>query len=123
MDINKLYKSVLDQDKAPIVICDLQHTIVYMNSSAIEHYKKRGGAALVGTNLLNCHNESSQKLINSVVGYFSSDEGNNIVHTYFNKSEYKDVYMIALRDEDNHLIGYYEKHEYRNPDDSPLYDI
>lgn len=31
--------------------------------------------------------------------------------------------MIALRDEDDNLIGYYEKHEYRNIDKTPLYDF
>lgn len=31
--------------------------------------------------------------------------------------------MIALRDEAKNLIGYYEKHEYRNKDTSPFYEI
>ena len=35
----------------------------------------------------------------------------------------KDVYMVALRDEDNCLIGYYEKHEYRNRETGSLYDF
>ena len=28
---NNFFKSVIDADDAPVVICDLEHTIVYMN--------------------------------------------------------------------------------------------
>ena len=34
--LNKLLKSVLDQDLAPVVVCDMDDVIVYMNPSAIE---------------------------------------------------------------------------------------
>ena len=37
--------------------------------------------------------------------------------------ENKDVYMIALRDDDGTLIGYYEKHEYRDMETMSLYDF
>lgn len=31
--------------------------------------------------------------------------------------------MVALRDEDGTLIGYYEKHEYRARDEEPYYNF
>jgi len=31
--------------------------------------------------------------------------------------------MVALRDDDGTLIGYYEKHEYRNKETVGLYDF
>ena len=31
--------------------------------------------------------------------------------------------MIALRDEQGALIGYYEKHEYRNRETEPFYKL
>ena len=31
--------------------------------------------------------------------------------------------MVALRDENGELIGYYEKHEYRNLETAKLYDM
>ena len=40
-----------------------------------------------------------------------------------NDEENKDVYTVALRDDDGNLIGYYEKHEYRNNETAKLYDI
>ena len=119
MLLNKLIKSVLEQDKAPIVICDLEHTIVYMNPVAIERYHKD----LTGLSLKKCHNEKSSELIDKVVSWFRKSSENNIVYTYNNEKENKDVYMVALRDENCELIGYYEKHEYRNKETGKLYDI
>ena len=49
--LSLMFKSAMEMDRAAVVICDLQHTIVY---------------------------------------------------------------MVALRDDSGELIGYYEKHEYRN---------
>ena len=42
---------------------------------------------------------------------------------FFNEKENKDVYMVALRDDEETLIGYYEKHEYRYKETAPLYDF
>ena len=39
-----------------------------------------------------------------------------------NAKQNKDVYMVALRDEGK-LIGYYEKHEYRNVETMKQYDL
>ena len=60
MDLNPYFKSVLEQDTAAIVLCDLNHTIVY---------------------------------------------------------------MVALRDEDGTLIGYYEKHDSRKAETMKQYDL
>ena len=32
------FKSVIDQDRAAVVICNLQHEIIYMNPAAIKNY-------------------------------------------------------------------------------------
>ena len=53
--------------------------------------------------------------------WFKSNRSNNRVHTYYNEKVNKDVYMIALRDDAGDLIGYYEKHEYRDRDRQPFY--
>ena len=111
---NNFFKSVIDADDAPVVICDLEHTIVYMNPTAVKRYEKRGGAALVGRSIKGCHNGDSNDKIEQVIAWFKKDKGNNKVYTFRNEKENKDVYMIALRNDAGELIGYYEKHEYRN---------
>ena len=122
-NLNEIYKSVLEADRAAVVICDLEHTIIYMNPVAIERYAKWGGKDLMGKSLLNCHNEKSCEMIQKVVEWFKASKDNNIVYTFFNQKENKDVYMVALRNEEGDLIGYYEKHEYRNRETMKMYDI
>lgn len=123
IDLNEIYKSVLEADRAAVVICDLDHSIIYMNPTAIRRYDKWGGAALLGKSLLDCHNEKSCEMIIKVVDWFRADVRHNIVYTSHNQKENKDVYMVALRDDSGNLIGYYEKHEYRNPETMKMYDL
>ncbi len=122
MENSQLFKALCDVDSAPIVICNLEHTIVYMNPVAVERYKKRGGADLVGRSILDCHNEKSGRIIKRVVEWFLKSKDNNIIYTFDNKKENKEIFMIALRDDDGNLIGYYEKHEYRNKCEMKIYD-
>ena len=122
MELSAFFKGVIDSDNAPVVICNLEHKIVYINPSAAEKYSKWGGYELVGKSLLDCHNNESNKLIIQVVEWFGASTENNKVFTFYNEKENKDVYMIALRNDDETLIGYYEKHEYRNRETRKLYD-
>ena len=108
--LNKLLKSVLDQDFAPVVVCDIDDIIVYMNQSAIKRYHKD----LTGKSIKDCHPPKANEMIDKVVAWFKESKDNNIIYTHRNDDENKDVYMVALRDDDETLIGYYEKHEYRN---------
>ena len=48
------YKSIVDQDRATVVICNLKHEIIYMNPAAVTSYAKRGGDKLIGRSLLDC---------------------------------------------------------------------
>jgi PAS domain-containing protein len=121
MELFDFFKSVLEQDRDPVVLCDKEHTIVYMNPSAMDHYQKRGGAALLGSNLLDCHNAASNERIRQVVAWFAQSPEHNLVYTFHNERENKDVYMVALRDSDHSLIGYYEKHESRNQETAQRY--
>ena len=116
MELNAFFKSIVETDDAPIVICDLEHTIIYMNPTAKERYAKRGGGALVGKSLLDCHNERSNEIIRNTVQSFAENRDITKVHTFYNPKENKDVYMVALRNDKGELIGYYEKHEYRTPE-------
>ncbi len=121
--LNEFFKSIIDQDTAPIVICNLNNEMIYMNPSAVKRYKRRGGEKLLGKSLLDCHNDKSNELIKRTVEWFSRDKNNNRIFAYYNKKENRDVYIVALRDSNGNLIGYYEKHEYRNRETSPCYNF
>lgn len=121
MDLSPYFKSIIDVDRCAVVICNLEHEIIYMNPVACARYAKRGGEGLVGKSLLDCHNAASREMIQKVVEWFRESGDHNIIYTFRNEKENKDVYMVALRDGSGALIGYYEKHEYRNLETEPLY--
>lgn len=123
MELSQYFKSIIEQERSAVVICNSEHKIIYMNPAAITRYGKSGGEKLIGSSLLNCHNEKSNEMIKKTVEWFKKSTDNNIVYTYRNEKENKDVYMVALRDDDGTLIGYYEKHEYRNLETMKLYDF
>lgn len=123
MELAQFFKSIVDEDKCAVVICDVNHKIIYMNPAACERYSKRGGASLVGKSLLDCHNSESNAIIHKTIEWFKASQSHNRIYTYYNEKENKDVYMIALRNEQGDLIGYYEKHEYRNRETATRYNF
>ncbi len=116
--LNKLFKSIIDQDNAPVVVCDTGSVIVYMNPAAVKRYHRD----LTGSNLKKCHNAKSNDMIDKVLSWFGKSKNNNIVFTYHNDKENKDVYMVALRDKNGSLIGYYEKQEFKNKETAVPYE-
>lgn len=121
--LHTMFQSVIDQDRVAVVLCNLAHEIVYMNPAAVKNYEKWGGDKLIGKSLLNCHNEESKQKIEKVLDWFSENPSHNMIYTFYNEKQNKDVYMVALRDAKKELIGYYEKHEYRNAESAKLYDF
>lgn len=123
MSLERFFKAIIDSDNASVVICDKNHTIVYMNPAACKSYEKRGGKNLISKSILDCHNEHSAAAIKTVAAAFEKNPKLNRVFTFHNEKQNKDVYMIALRDETGELLGYYEKHEYRNPETCQRYKL
>ena len=117
--LEQLFKSILEQDKAPVVVCDMQSTVLDMNPAAIARYH----VDLTGRSVKSCHPAAANEKIDRVLAWFGESTENNIVYTFRNDQENKDVYMVALRDAEGKLIGYYEKHEYRNRETMRLYDM
>lgn len=117
----EFFKSLIDQDTNPIVLCDTAHVIRYMNPAAVDHYAPYGGAQLLGKSVMDCHRPASREAIKKVVAWFAADQANNRVHTMYVAKENLDVYMVALRDDAGTLIGYYEQQIFRTPDSTPLY--
>ena len=123
MDLNPFFRSIIDQDLNPVVICSPEHTILYLNPAAIRAHADRGGEAMVGQSILDCHKPESVRRMQQVVDWFRADKNHNRVYIAHRPSFNRDQYMIALRDADGNLIGYYERHELRDPETAPLYDL
>lgn len=110
MELSAFFKSIIEQETDSIVICDTEHTITYLNPSALKRYEKRGGAGLIGRSIKLCHNAHSNERIDEVMAWFEADVSHNIMYLYHKADECMDAYMVALRDDSGKLIGYYEKH-------------
>ena len=96
--IEHLLKSVIDSDEAAVVICDLDHTVIYMNPAAVKRYAKRGGAALIGSSLLDCHNADSNEKINRVLEWFRKSVEEDIPYVSAHKAELVDKYTEIFTD-------------------------
>ena len=57
----------MDEFEGAITLCDTDFIIVYMNNRSIEEFEKYGGAKLIGTNLLDCHNPDSVSKIKEIL--------------------------------------------------------
>ena len=90
MELTQFFKGVLNEDKSAVVICDMNHKIIYMNPAACERYSKKGGASLLGSNLLDCHNSKSNEMIHKVIEWFKSSKLHNRIYISYNeKGEYE----------------------------------
>ncbi len=121
MGISEYCRCVVDEDTSPVVICDLRHTIVYMNPAAVARYSRRGGRGLIGKSVLDCHSERSRDTICEVLQWFCASRDRNRAFMYRNERDGCDVYMVALRDGAGAIVGYYEKHESRVPESMPTW--
>lgn len=117
------FKSYIDNDDTPVVICDLNYKIIYVNPCAADKYKSYGGADLVGRSLISFMDEEAESKVNAVVEWFKESSDNNNIFALHRKEENDDVYMSALRDADGRLVGFCSRHRYRSPDTNQGYDI
>ncbi len=100
-----LMAAFLNSLKNPFLFADMNHKIVYMNRAAIDHYKE--GETLLGTSLLDCHNENSQKMIIEILAAMEAGEDERLI----TDNEKHRIYMRAVRDTEGNLLGYYERYE------------
>ncbi|MCC8192479.1 MAG: PAS domain-containing protein [Ruminococcus sp.] len=115
-DLNMFFKGIIDIDEKAIVICNLSHTIIYMNPAAEKQYEKSGGGALVGHSIFDCHNPHSKEIILKNINAMKADKLLNKIFEFHKDRNgcNDDVYCQAIRDENGELIGYYEKFEDKN---------
>jgi PAS domain-containing protein len=96
--------AILDSLLDPILVADTDHITRYMNRAAIDFYD--GGADLIGRSLLDCHNEQSQREMIEILAAMREGEQERLITV----KEDRCVYMRAVRDADNNLLGYYERY-------------
>ncbi len=86
-----------------VTISDLDHRIVYLNDKAAATWTDRGGTALLGTDLMACHNERSRDIIDRLLA-----EGGTNVYTIEKQGQKKLIYQTAWRDGSGQVAGLVE---------------
>jgi len=95
---------------AEIMVCDADGIILEMSDTAIKIYEKKGGAALIGRNVFDHHDTTSQKQMKSVVDQrkhviYSTEKGGIkklvSIAPWYHEGEYAGFALIVLDLPDN----------------------
>ncbi|MBO4876630.1 MAG: hypothetical protein J5501_01335 [Ruminococcus sp.] len=122
MEASYYVERLIDTKPTPVVICDLDYRIVFMNSCAKQRRKLANGESLVGKSLHSFVDVETLTKIDMVVEWFKESKANNKVFSQHTDTN-TDIYIIAIRDEDGELIGFTDIFEERDPDCGETYDL
>lgn len=86
-----------------VTVADAACNIIYMNERSRETFAARGGAALIGHNLMEYHNENSKAIIRRLL----ADGGTNC-YTIEKEGVRKMIFQSAWRDENGLVTGLVE---------------
>lgn len=123
MELTPYFKSYIDSDKQPIVICDIDCHIVYINPAAAKEFEKFGGYDLVGRQLRALTSIEGESKINMLVELFKESNENDTLFVCRDTKKNIDTYVVAVRDENGKLIGFAGRKILRTPDTAEPYDI
>ena len=99
------YELLLNSIKDPILFADTGHVVKYMNIAAYNHYEE--GEGLLQSNLLDCHNEESQKIMIEIL----TEMQNGLEEKLITDNEKHRIFMRSVRDKNGVLLGYFERYE------------
>ena len=105
MSPDELEARALDALTYPVEVTDLSHTVRALNRCA---RRRERTAGLVGKSLLDCHNETSKRKIAENLERLKAGEEEiyNGIGSFGNWQ-----HMVAIRDEEGALLGYFQLHE------------
>lgn len=98
-------EAVMESLKNPVMFCDVNHIVKYMNKAAVAHYKD--AKSLLGRSVLDCHNAESRQQMLDIFSEMKSGLDERLIT---DNEKYR-IYMRAVRDAQGRLLGYYERYE------------
>ena len=120
-ELTDFFKGIVDSEEGPIVICNMDYRIIYLNPSAMDYYKS--GHNMQGTLLESFMNEELMSMVRMSVEWFKEGRDNNRVFTFHDNKKNLDMYILAIRNGSGDLIGFYGREESRTPDQSRPFDL
>ena len=121
IDLTDFFKGIVDSEEGPIVICNLDYRIVYVNPKADVYYEPV--KPLAGQLLATLMDEEMMSKVVMSVEWFKEDVKNNKVFALHDKVNNMDMYILAIRNSKNELIGFYGRREDRTPDSGKEFDL
>ena len=108
MEMTKeVMESILDAYAYEIVFVDRNHIVQYINKTARERYGER---VKIGASLFNCHNINSKHKIEAFLERADAGEEGEFFEVLNGKTGERE-FFVPVRDKDNKVIGYFERHE------------
>lgn len=104
IDTNEVLMGVINVWASPVVICDLNYRITFMNKSAEKRYENLGGGDIVGTLLSRYFDTEAMSRVEMAVEWFKEDKKNNIIFCEHDEKTNEDVYIVAIRNSNGELI-------------------
>ncbi len=98
-----------------VTVVDTACRIIYMNERSRQTFAARGGAELIGHNIMDYHNERSQAIIRRLL-----EEGGSNAYTISKEGKRKMIYQTVWRRTDGSLGGLVEL-SMVIPDEMPHY--
>lgn len=86
-----------------VTVADADLNIIYMNERSRATFAARGGADLIGHNLMDYHNERSQAIIRRLLA-----EGGTNAYTIEKDHQKKFIFQSAWRDDEGRVAGLVE---------------
>lgn len=117
----QLLKSYADTEEFPLVICDMNYKIRYINYEALKRYERYGGEEMIGRSLNVFMDEEAQSKVDMVIEWFKEDTAHNRILAVRDKRDNTDIYMCALRNTKGELIGFCSRHRSRKKDENTPY--
>jgi len=107
----KIYKYITESIPMPVLFCDADHIIRYLNREARRYYyETRPHPDLIGKNIKQCHKPETWERILSLYDRMKN-EGLGEERVGTSKIEGYRIYMTPVRDESGVLIGYLQRFE------------
>ncbi|WP_303838102.1 hypothetical protein [Ruminococcus flavefaciens] len=115
------FKGIIDSEEGPIVLCNLDYRIIYENPAALSYYSSI--SPITGRLLSTIMDEEMMSKVVMSVEWFKEDTKNNKVFAFHDKKNNMDMYILAIRNTNGELIGFYGRREDRNPDSGKEFDL
>ena len=123
MEMLTYFEGLINVRQSPVVMCDRDGRILFMNKFALKSYEKYGGEKMIGQLLRNYCSMEDYSKVEMMIEWFKENEENNVVFTHHDNTTNRDVYVVAIRDNKNEFIGFTGAHEFRTPETCEPYKL